>query len=97
MAFAHINFYNFIDDLAAYTSALPSFPQLDLAMGGGIRKVSSLLSGALLLVWPVASAPPGFPASGNGLWYNKPAGVWSRGWLPVGNGYLAGRGRSVLI
>ncbi|KAF8664131.1 hypothetical protein AX16_000821 [Volvariella volvacea WC 439] len=34
------------------------------------------------------SAPSGFPASGNGLWYTKPGGVWSREWLPVGNGYL---------
>lgn len=37
----------------------------------------------------VASAPPGFPSSGNGLWFTKPAGVWTE-YLPVGNGYLAG-------
>uniref|UniRef100_A0A0W0FSY2 Putative glycoside hydrolase family 95 protein n=1 Tax=Moniliophthora roreri TaxID=221103 RepID=A0A0W0FSY2_MONRR len=36
-----------------------------------------------------SAAPSGFPASGNGLWYNTPADVWSRTWLPVGNGYLA--------
>ncbi|KAF5381765.1 hypothetical protein D9615_005480 [Tricholomella constricta] len=35
------------------------------------------------------SAPPGFPASGNGLWFTKSANVWSKEWLPVGNGYLA--------
>ncbi|KAF4609922.1 hypothetical protein D9613_010580 [Agrocybe pediades] len=29
-------------------------------------------------------------ASGNGLWYSQPANnVWSRQWLPIGNGYLA--------
>ncbi|KAG5642258.1 hypothetical protein DXG03_003335 [Asterophora parasitica] len=35
------------------------------------------------------SAPPGFPSSGNGLWFTKSASVWSKEWLPVGNGYLA--------
>ncbi|KAF9004601.1 glycoside hydrolase family 95 protein [Cyathus striatus] len=35
------------------------------------------------------SAPQGFPASGNGLWYTAPGDVWSREWLPIGNGYLA--------
>jgi hypothetical protein len=37
------------------------------------------------------SAPSGFPTSGNGLWYTTPGNVWSREWLPVGNGYLAGK------
>ncbi|KAF8191307.1 glycoside hydrolase family 95 protein [Pholiota molesta] len=37
----------------------------------------------------LAAAPAGFPKSGNGLWYTQPGGVWSREWLPVGNGYLA--------
>ncbi|PCH37096.1 glycoside hydrolase family 95 protein [Wolfiporia cocos MD-104 SS10] len=39
----------------------------------------------------VASAPPGFPASGNGLWYTSPGAsdAWSNEWLPIGNGYLA--------
>ncbi|KAF8066795.1 glycoside hydrolase family 95 protein [Lyophyllum atratum] len=41
------------------------------------------------LVTLSVSAPPGFPESGNGLWFTKPAGVWSKEWLPVGNGYLA--------
>ncbi|KAJ3802095.1 glycoside hydrolase family 95 protein [Lentinula aff. detonsa] len=36
-----------------------------------------------------SAAPSGFPASGNGLWYNTPAGFWSKTYLPVGNGYLA--------
>ncbi|KAJ7705329.1 glycoside hydrolase family 95 protein [Mycena rosella] len=35
------------------------------------------------------AAPPGFPASGNGLWYTTPGVIWSRDYLPVGNGYLA--------
>ncbi len=35
-------------------------------------------------------APPGFPSSGNGLWYTKPGVVWAKELLPVGNGYLAG-------
>ncbi|KAG6816007.1 hypothetical protein H0H87_009499 [Tephrocybe sp. NHM501043] len=35
------------------------------------------------------SAPPGFPTSGNGLWFNTSASVWAKEWLPVGNGYLA--------
>ncbi|KAG6877340.1 hypothetical protein C0993_008477 [Termitomyces sp. T159_Od127] len=35
------------------------------------------------------SAPPGFPLSGNGLWFNSSANVWAKEWLPVGNGYLA--------
>ena len=37
-----------------------------------------------------SAAPPGFPESGNGLWYNSPGTIWSREWLPIGNGYLAG-------
>lgn len=39
------------------------------------------------------SAPPGFPSSGNGLWYTRPADndAWSTEWLPIGNGYLAGQ------
>ncbi|KAG6376718.1 glycoside hydrolase family 95 protein [Boletus reticuloceps] len=35
------------------------------------------------------SAPPGFPSSGNGLWYTSPGTVWEHEYLPVGNGYLA--------
>ncbi|KAF8954807.1 glycoside hydrolase family 95 protein [Flammula alnicola] len=38
---------------------------------------------------PALSAPQAFPKSGNGLWFTQPGGVWSRGWLPIGNGYLA--------
>ncbi|KAF8551628.1 glycoside hydrolase family 95 protein [Imleria badia] len=35
------------------------------------------------------SAPPGFPSSGNGLWYTSPGTIWAQELLPVGNGYLA--------
>lgn len=44
---------------------------------------------ALSLSGLVVSAPQGFPASGNGLWYSEPGSIWSRHYLPVGNGYLA--------
>ncbi|KAF9053868.1 glycoside hydrolase family 95 protein [Hymenopellis radicata] len=37
----------------------------------------------------IRAAPPGFPESGNGLWYTTPGRVWSRDYLPVGNGHLA--------
>lgn len=50
----------------------------------------------LILISPETSkicAPSGFPASGNGLWYTKTGNVWSREWLPVGNGYLGGTSR----
>lgn len=48
----------------------------------------SLLS-VLLLAGPALSAPQGFPASGNGLWYTSPGSIWSRHNLPIGNGFLA--------
>ncbi|KAH8096812.1 glycoside hydrolase family 95 protein [Cristinia sonorae] len=35
------------------------------------------------------ASPPGFPASGNGLWYRNPGKNWVTEWLPVGNGHLA--------
>ncbi|KAF9465865.1 glycoside hydrolase family 95 protein [Collybia nuda] len=49
----------------------------------------SFILASLLSTGLVASAPPGFPSSGNGLWFTKPANVWSKEMLPVGNGYLA--------
>ncbi|KAJ7901652.1 glycoside hydrolase family 95 protein [Mycena leptocephala] len=36
----------------------------------------------------VSVAPSGFPASGNGLWYSAKGVIWSRDYLPVGNGFL---------
>ncbi|QRW13118.1 glycoside hydrolase family 95 protein [Ceratobasidium sp. AG-Ba] len=47
--------------------------------------------GALLLVsgeLAIGAVPPGFPTSGNGLWYDKPAVNWTTQFLPIGNGYL---------
>ncbi|KZV74227.1 glycoside hydrolase family 95 protein [Peniophora sp. CONT] len=42
------------------------------------------------LFWShVSGYPEGYPASGNGLWYSKPAADWAMEYLPVGNGYLA--------
>ena len=35
-----------------------------------------------------ALVPAGFPKSGNGLWYKFPGKVWSRDFLPIGNGFL---------
>lgn len=37
----------------------------------------------------VRAAPPGFPSSGNGLWYDSIGTFWARHFLPLGNGYLA--------
>jgi alpha-L-fucosidase 2 len=39
----------------------------------------------------VGVAPAGFPASGNGLWYSAKGVIWSRDYLPVGNGFLGGK------
>ncbi|KAG8741369.1 hypothetical protein FRC10_002934 [Ceratobasidium sp. 414] len=48
------------------------------------------LSGLLLVSRDavVGAIPAGFPASGNGLWYDQPAVNWSTQFLPIGNGYL---------
>ena len=43
----------------------------------------------VLLIGSISAAPFGFPASGNGLWYNSTGTIWSRHFLPVGNGFLA--------
>ena len=55
------------------------------------RVGEALVLGATLSA--VVAAPPGFPASGNGMWYNAPSGVgtWSEDWLPIGNGFLGGK------
>ncbi|KIJ12754.1 glycoside hydrolase family 95 protein [Paxillus involutus ATCC 200175] len=47
------------------------------------------LSTAANCVSHTHSAPPGFPSSGNGLWYTTPGSVWVQELLPIGNGYLA--------
>ncbi|KAF7369037.1 Glycoside hydrolase family 95 protein [Mycena venus] len=48
---------------------------------------SALFNAALASV--AVGAPAGFPASGNGLWYSAPGLIWSRDYLPIGNGFLA--------
>ncbi|OSX62210.1 glycoside hydrolase family 95 protein [Postia placenta MAD-698-R-SB12] len=55
------------------------------------RARQALTVGLTSLISLVASAPPGFPTSGNGLWYTSPGAsdAWSTEWLPIGNGYLA--------
>lgn len=48
---------------------------------------------AATLALPLLSAlaaPSGFPETGNGLWYKTPGSIWTREYLPVGNGFLAG-------
>ncbi|KAJ7678231.1 glycoside hydrolase family 95 protein [Mycena polygramma] len=64
---------------------LPDFLFSSLVMP--LRKLS--LSLGLFTAAVGAGAPPGFPASGNGLWYSAPGAIWSRDYLPVGNGFLA--------
>ncbi|THU90400.1 glycoside hydrolase family 95 protein [Dendrothele bispora CBS 962.96] len=56
-----------------------------------IMKFKSLFSflGATQLTALTIAVPPGFPASGNGLWFTSPGQVWASELLPVGNGYLA--------
>ncbi|KLO13238.1 glycoside hydrolase family 95 protein [Schizopora paradoxa] len=49
-----------------------------------------LVKAAHLLLLPVVwAAPSGFPSSGNGLWYTETGSIWSRHFLPIGNGFLA--------
>ncbi|KAI0718400.1 glycoside hydrolase family 95 protein [Cerioporus squamosus] len=56
--------------------------------GGAAR---ACVIGLALGLFSVAAAPTGFPASGNGLWFNQPGRLdaWSNDWLPIGNGYIA--------
>lgn len=54
-----------------------------------------LQRGALIpilgLTSAISAAPPGFPASGNGIWFKTGGVSWSKEWLPIGNGYIAGK------
>ncbi|KAF9493689.1 hypothetical protein BDN71DRAFT_1449921 [Pleurotus eryngii] len=52
-----------------------------------ILRVFALTLG--IAVHTANSAPPGFPASGNGLWYDRPGSNWVTELLPIGNGYIA--------
>ncbi|KAG8789221.1 hypothetical protein FRC12_013755 [Ceratobasidium sp. 428] len=42
----------------------------------------------LFRILAVNAVPTGFPASGNGLWFDQPAVNWTTQYLPIGNGYL---------
>ncbi|KAG6828338.1 hypothetical protein H0H92_008352 [Tricholoma furcatifolium] len=72
------------------------FPYL-LSVYQTLKMWATRLLALAQLVTISISAPPGFPSSGNGLWYNATADIWSRQWLPVGNGYLAGTIFSVIF
>ncbi|KAH7920127.1 glycoside hydrolase family 95 protein [Leucogyrophana mollusca] len=61
---------------------------LPLSLQMWLRRVVNALVVATL-VSVTSSAPPGFPSSGNGLWYTAPGAVWYENFLPIGNGYLA--------
>ncbi|KAI5826662.1 glycoside hydrolase family 95 protein [Schizophyllum commune Tattone D] len=50
---------------------------------------AALAAQTLAVARNVFAAPNGFPASGNGLWYDAPGTNWGREYLPIGNGYLA--------
>ncbi|KAL1751423.1 glycoside hydrolase family 95 protein [Schizophyllum commune] len=50
---------------------------------------AALAAQVLAVARTVLAAPNGFPASGNGLWYDAPGTNWGREFLPIGNGYLA--------
>lgn len=65
-------------------SSCNSFP-MDLR-----RSFRSQILAVLSLGLAAHSAPPGFPSSGNGLWFRTQGSAWSKEWLPIGNGYLAG-------
>ena len=64
------------------------FPKVQDSMRGNAFLTASSL--VLPVSTALASAPSTFPSSGNGLWYRAPGTTWTREWLPVGNGYLAG-------
>jgi alpha-L-fucosidase 2 len=53
------------------------------------------LTSSLLLFYfiSVKAAPPGFPSSGNGLWYTSEGDpdAWETTALLIGNGFLAGK------
>ncbi|EIW76069.1 glycoside hydrolase family 95 protein [Coniophora puteana RWD-64-598 SS2] len=68
--------------LSVFFGVLPSSMQLLMR-----RIVHALTVTTVISV--VSSAPPGFPASGNGLWYTSPGTIWAQELLPIGNGYLA--------
>lgn len=65
-----------------------SYPvERQVAMHGNPVSSASTLTFSTLTT---LAAPAGFPSTGNGLWYKAPGTIWTKDWLPVGNGYLAG-------
>ncbi|EKM53204.1 glycoside hydrolase family 95 protein [Phanerochaete carnosa HHB-10118-sp] len=70
-----------------YNSALEVYMRLAEMVAERLRW-STLLAGSAIAT-ATSAAPSGFPVSGNGLWYRTPGTIWSKEWLPVGNGYLA--------
>ena len=63
------------------------------------RRVGWAIAFASSTVIVVVAAPPGFPTSGNGIWFAEPGrgfDFWADDWLPVGNGYLAGQFNDVI-
>ena len=59
------------------------------------RFLRSAFAVATTVIVAVSAAPPSFPQSGNGMWYKSPGVIWSKDWLPIGNGYLAGESATV--
>ena len=76
-----------LDILGLFFLHLPSLPAFLVISRMWIHRV---LLGLLQFFLIARCTPPGFPSTGNGLWYREPGIIWSRDWLPVGNGYLAG-------
>lgn len=69
-----------------------SVPSSEMAVSNA--RLPLLQAVTVALLWQAKStvaAPKGFPSSGNGLWYTSKGSLWVQEWLPVGNGYLAGK------
>lgn len=53
------------------------------------KPIRGFVLAVVAITTSTSAAPADFPASGNGLWYRTPGTIWSKEWLPIGNGYLA--------
>ena len=52
----------------------------------------AFISVIMISVTPSQSAvPASFPPSGKVLWFRTPGASWSKNYLPIGNGFLAGK------
>ena len=69
------------------TTSLRILWSLSMRLRCFVLETLSLLLGSRIAL----SAPSGFPSSGNGLWYTAPGNSWQSEFLPIGNGYLAGK------